>query len=45
VLGVIDATIMLGEPLGVREALAMALTLAGVALALQKPTSSMPSVE
>ena len=45
IIGVIAAAVMLGEPLGVREALAMALTLAGVALALQKPTSPMPNVE
>jgi drug/metabolite transporter (DMT)-like permease len=45
IIGVIAAAVMLGEPLGVREALAMALTLAGVALALQKPTSRKPSIE
>jgi drug/metabolite transporter (DMT)-like permease len=45
IIGVVAAAIMLGEPLGVREALAMALTLAGVALALQKPTSRKPSIE
>ena len=32
IIGVIAAAIVLGEPLGVREVLAMALTLAGVAL-------------
>lgn len=37
VLGVIGAAVMLGEPLGAREAIAMALTLGGVALALLKP--------
>jgi drug/metabolite transporter (DMT)-like permease len=40
IIGVIAAAIMLGEPLGVREALAMALTLASVALAPQRPTST-----
>jgi drug/metabolite transporter (DMT)-like permease len=45
IFGVVTAAIILGEPLGSREALAMALTLAGVALALQKPESPMPSVE
>jgi drug/metabolite transporter (DMT)-like permease len=45
IIGVIAAAVMLGEPIGVREALAMALTLAGVALALQKRTSPKPNVE
>jgi drug/metabolite transporter (DMT)-like permease len=45
IIGVIAAAVMLGEPLGLREALAMTLTLAGVALALRKPTSPMPDVE
>jgi len=45
IIGIIAAAMMLGEPLGIREALAMMLTLAGVALALQKPNSPMPSVE
>lgn len=45
IIGVIAAAVMLREPLGMREALAMALTLAGVALALQKPKSPMPNVE
>jgi drug/metabolite transporter (DMT)-like permease len=45
IIGVITAAIMLGEPLGIREALAMALTLVGVALVLQKPKSAMPGVE
>jgi drug/metabolite transporter (DMT)-like permease len=45
IIGIIAAAIVLGEPLGIREALAMGLTLAGVALALQKPASPMPSVE
>jgi drug/metabolite transporter (DMT)-like permease len=45
IIGIIAAAMMLGEPLGIREALAMVLTLAGVALALQKPNSPMPSVE
>jgi multidrug transporter EmrE-like cation transporter len=33
IVGVLAAAIMLGEPLGIRQAIAMALTLAGVALA------------
>lgn len=37
VLGVIGAALMLGEPLGLREILAMALTLGGVTLAMRKP--------
>jgi drug/metabolite transporter (DMT)-like permease len=45
ITGVITAAILLGEPLGIREVLAMVLTLSGVALALQKPKSAMPSVE
>ena len=45
ITGVITAAILLGEPLGIREVLAMVLTLAGVALALQKPKSAIPSVE
>lgn len=45
IIGVIAAVIMLGEPLGIREVAALALTLAGVALALQKPKTAMPSVE
>lgn len=45
VMGIVAAAIMLGEPLGTREVLAMTLTLAGVALALRKPKSAMPSVE
>ncbi len=45
IISVIAAAILLGEPLGIREALAMALTLAGVALELQKPKSPMPEVE
>jgi drug/metabolite transporter (DMT)-like permease len=45
VMGAVVAAITLGEPLGMREALAMTLTLAGVALALQKPKPRMPSVE
>ena len=43
IIGVIAASVMLREPLGMREALAIALTLAGVALALQKPKSPMPN--
>ena len=45
IIGIIAAAMMLGEPLGIREALAMVLTLAGVALARQKPSSPMPIVE
>jgi drug/metabolite transporter (DMT)-like permease len=36
VIGVISAAIILGEPLGLREVAAMALTLGGVTLAVQK---------
>nr|WP_210260943.1 DMT family transporter [Enterovirga sp. DB1703] len=36
VIGIVSATLLLGEPLGWRESLAMALTLSGVALALRK---------
>jgi drug/metabolite transporter (DMT)-like permease len=35
VVGVVAAAVSLGEPLGVREFSAMALTLAGVAVALR----------
>jgi drug/metabolite transporter (DMT)-like permease len=35
-VGVVAAALALGEPLGAREALALALTLGGVALALGK---------
>jgi drug/metabolite transporter (DMT)-like permease len=45
IIGIVAAAIMLGEPLGIREALAMVLTLAGVGLALLKPASPMPGVE
>ena len=38
IIGVTAAAIVLGEPLGIREVLAMALTLAGVALAMVRPT-------
>jgi drug/metabolite transporter (DMT)-like permease len=38
-VGVLSAVPILGEPLGVREALAFTLTLSGVALALQKPAA------
>ena len=34
--GILAAALLLGEPVGVREALAMALTLGGVVLALWK---------
>ena len=36
VIGVVSAAFILGEPLGLREIAAMALTLGGVTLALQK---------
>jgi drug/metabolite transporter (DMT)-like permease len=36
VIGVVSAAVILGEPLGLREVSAMALTLGGVTLALQK---------
>lgn len=45
VMGIIAAAIMLGEPLGIREAVATILTLAGVALAVRKPRSAMPPLE
>ena len=35
-IGVISAAIILGEPFGIREVVAMALTLGGVTLALRK---------
>jgi drug/metabolite transporter (DMT)-like permease len=37
VIGIISATMMLGEPLGTREIVAVVLTIAGVWLALSKP--------
>lgn len=40
VMGVIGAAIVLGEPLGLREVIAMALTLGGVTLALRKPAAA-----
>ncbi len=45
IIGVFTAALLLGEPLGMREALAMVLTLAGVALALQKPKLAMPNAD
>ncbi len=36
IIGVISAAILLGEPLGIREVLAAALTLGGVALAIRR---------
>ena len=38
VIGAISAAVVFGEPLGVREVSAFALTLGGVALALQRGT-------
>jgi drug/metabolite transporter (DMT)-like permease len=38
VIGVLSAAPILGEPVGIQEALALALTLSGVALAAQKPS-------
>ena len=35
-IGVISAALILGEPLGLREVMAMVLTLGGVTLALQR---------
>jgi drug/metabolite transporter (DMT)-like permease len=35
-IGVISAALILGEPLGLREVVAMVLTLGGVTLALQR---------
>ncbi len=40
VMGVIGAAVVLGEPLGLREVVAMALTLGGVTLALRKPAAA-----
>jgi drug/metabolite transporter (DMT)-like permease len=40
VMGVIGAAVMLGEPLGLRELIAMSLTLGGVTLALRKPAAT-----
>ena len=37
-VGVVAAAVALGEPLGAREALALALTLGGVSLAIQRRT-------
>jgi drug/metabolite transporter (DMT)-like permease len=45
IIGVTAAAIMLGEPFGLRQAISMALTLAGVALALLKPRTALPNVE
>ena len=43
IVGVIAAALMLGEPFGIREGLALTLTLAGVALAVQKASSPKPN--
>lgn len=40
VLGIIAATLILGESLGIREVLSMVLTLSGVFLALQRPSAT-----
>jgi len=40
VMGVIGAAVVLGEQLGLREVIAMALTLGGVTLALRKPAAA-----
>ena len=45
IIGVTTAALVLGEPLGLREVLAMALTLAGVALAMLKPRPAATSIE
>jgi drug/metabolite transporter (DMT)-like permease len=45
IIGVTAAAIVLGEPLGIREVLAMVLTLAGVALAMLKPKPAATSAE
>ncbi|WP_321798985.1 DMT family transporter [Caballeronia sp. J97] len=37
IMGIVAAALTLGEPLGAREAIAMALTLSGVALAMRQP--------
>ena len=37
IIGVVSAALIVGEPLGLREVLAMAFTLGGVTLALQRP--------
>jgi drug/metabolite transporter (DMT)-like permease len=36
IIGIVAAALVLGEPLGWKEAVAMALTLSGVALALRR---------
>jgi drug/metabolite transporter (DMT)-like permease len=36
IMGIVAAALALGEPLGAREAWAMALTLSGVALAMRQ---------
>ena len=40
IVGVVSAALMVGEPLGLREVLAMAFTLGGVTLALQRAQST-----
>jgi len=45
IIGVTAAALVLGEPLGLREVLAMALTLAGVALAMLKPKPAAASAD
>jgi len=43
IMGIVAAALALGEPLGWKEALAMALTLSGVALALKRKAPSVAS--
>lgn len=43
IIGVVSAALLLGEPLDWRQGLAFALTLAGVALALQRPQPVEPA--
>lgn len=45
VLGILFSALVIGEPLGWRELIAMVLTLAGVSLALLRPKAPMPNVE
>ena len=45
IIGVTTAALVLGEPFGTREVLAMALTLAGVALVMLKPRPAVARAE